>query len=466
MKKRYMTLLLAATMLSSCVLIPEYQQPETPTAATWKAGEYGIESEVDTNQLAINIPWQEFFLSESLRDVVQLALDNNKDLQTALLNVEKSRATYNIQRADLFPKINATGSGQFANYQPDGTPAQDLYKAGLTMPSYELDLFGRIQSLSKAALNSYLATEEAQKSISIALIAESANTYLQLISDIESLNFSHKTLKAQKKSRDLIMKRYQYGIATKLDIAQVQIAVETSRTKQALYTRLVQQDKNGLVALLGIKDFSKIPLQKSLQEVALLQEIPVGLPSQILLNRPDIKQAEYQMKGAGANIGAARAAFYPRIALTGELGYASNDLGNLFNHGVWNFGPSISIPVFNAGQNRARLKVAEVEQKIAVTQYEKTIQNAFREVADQLVARDTLGEQLNAQEMLVNASQNAYDLSMMRYTQGIDSFLSALDAQRSLFTAQLNKIDIKRQELANKVSLYKVLGGGLSTTLE
>lgn len=464
MKKTYISMLLAATLLSSCSFIPNYQQPTGSTDSYWKSGSSADKQEgsVADDQLAANIDWRDFFISEPLRNVVAIALENNKDLKTALLNVEKARANFGIKKADIYPHVDGQAAAAFQG-DFDGY-SSDLYQVNLATTSYELDLFGRVKSLSEAALSSYLATEEARKSITISLIAETANSYLQLISDLESLELTHSTLEAQQKSYDLISQSYDYGIATKLDLAQVRIAVETARANKIFYTRRVQLDRNALTTLLGVNNIETLPISAGLKNISFLQEIPVGLPSQVLLKRPDIRQAEYNLKMAGANIGAARAAFYPRIALTGTLGFSSENLGDLFagaSSGAWSFMPSISIPIFNAGQNKARLEVAEVDQQIALNQYEQTIQKAFREVADELASRDTLTEQLDAQQMLVAASRDAYDLSLIRYQRGIDNFLNVLDAQRSLFTAEQSSIEIRKQSLSNQVGLYKVLGGGL-----
>lgn len=461
MKKQYLTLLLGCTLLSSCALAPEYQQPQDMTSQTWIKGADGNESQVTEMRFASEVPWKDFYKSEELQAVISLGLANNKDLRTAVLNIERARAAYNIERADLYPKINGDAAADLAG-DFDGETTTELYSAGLALPYYELDFFGRIKSLSDVALNSYLATEAAQQSLTISLISEIAVSYLQLVTDIENYNLAKETLVAQNKSYDLIKKSYDFGLSTKLDLAQVSISVETARTNVFRYRRLVQLDKNGLVLLLGVHDTTGIPLKDTLASVALLQDIPVGLPSQVLLKRPDIKQAEFNLRGAGANIGWARANFYPRIALTGQLGFASDNLGDLFEGGGWSFGPSFSLPLFNGGLNKANLKVAEVDQEIAVTAYEKAVQTAFREVADELVAGETLGKQLEAQRMLVAANQESYDLSFKRYRQGIDNYLNVLVAQRDLFTAQQGAIETHRQQLANQIKLYKVLGGGLA----
>lgn len=462
MKKTYVKFLLLGFLMSSCSLAPEYQQPQDMTIENWQI-EGQIEQEVTDNELASNISWTDFFITEELQQVIQMALDNNKDLKNAILNVEKSKASYGITEVALYPTLDANGGIDYSGGL-DNNDVDSSYRANLATSYYELDFFGRIRSLSDAALNSYLATQEARDNVAIAIIAQTAISYLQLISDQENLSLAKETLAAQEESASLIEKGFKYGVATKLDLAQVKIAVETARTNSIQFSRYVQQDKNALVALLGVTNIDSLIIDKKLSEVAILKGIPIGLPSQVLLSRPDIKQAEYTLKAAGANIGAARANFYPRISLTGQLGYASSDLSDLFSgaSSLWKFSPSITLPIFDAGQNKANLTIAEIDQKIAVNNYEKAVQTAFQEVADQLAAKATLTEQVKAQTMLVEASQEAYDLSSTRYNQGVDSFLNVLDSQRSLFTARQSLIETNRQKLANQISLYKALGGGLA----
>ncbi|MBI9093052.1 MAG: efflux transporter outer membrane subunit [Desulfobacterium sp.] len=454
-------MIVAALMVSGCSLAPTYQRPENVTAPDWSSIQGGASTKTDQG-LVTDIPWKTFFLSQDLQTVIQTALSNNRDLKKAVLSVQKTQALYNIERSKLLPDLNAAGTG---DYQSDfHGNAVDKYQAGLAMPYYEIDFFGRIDSLGNVALNQYLATDEARKSITISLIAQAANACLQLTSDLQTLEMSKDSLETRQQTYELVNKSCQNGVATKQDLSQARIALESARVNTILFTRLVLLDKNALVAIMGTKGFS-VPMSTALDETAVMEEIPGGLSSEVLLKRPDILGAEYSLKAAGANIGAARAAFYPRIALTGNLGYSSSDLGDLFsssdNAGL-GIGPSISVPIFNGQRNKTLLKAAKIDQKIAVVQYENTLQLAFKEVADALAARKTLGQQLEAQRMLVRASQDAYDLSMKRYNEGIDSFLSVLDAQRSLFASQTAEIDLQRQELANRVSLYKVLGGGLA----
>ncbi|SMC56407.1 outer membrane protein, multidrug efflux system [Desulfocicer vacuolatum DSM 3385] len=454
-----------ALMISGCSFGPAYHRPENVTASDWSSiqGEATSDKMKTDQGLTTDIPWKTFFQSQDLQTVIQTTLTNNRDLKSAVLSVQKTQALYNIEHSKLQPELNAAGTG---DYQSDfhGNTGEK-YRASLAMPYYEIDFFGRIKSLGHVALNKYLATDEARKSITISLIAQAANACLQLTSDLQTLKMSKNSLETRRQTYELVNKSYQNGVATKQDLSQARIALESARVNTILFTRLVQLDKNALVAIMGTKGLSGIPMSTELDRAAVMEEIPVGLSSEVLLKRPDILGAEYSLKAAGANIGAARAALYPRIALTGNLGYSSSDLGNLFSssdNAGWGLGPSISVPIFNGKRNKTLVKAAEIDQKIAVVQYEKTLQSAFKEVADALAFKETLGKQLKAQHMLVRASQNACDLSMKRYNEGIDSFLNVLDAQRSLFASQIAEIDLQRQELANRVSLYKVLGGGLA----
>ena len=444
-----------ALLLTGCSLAPTYQRPQSVTAQSWASVQEGQAS-------AAQIPWKSFFHAKELQTVVETALANNRDLKTAVLNVRKTQELYRIERADLLPQLNGSGSGEYRRDFHDNST--ESYNVGLAMASYEVDLFGRVQNLSDAALATYLATDEARKSVTIALIAQAASSWLQLTSDQQTLALTRESLASREETYAIVKKSYDNGVATRQDLSQARMALESARVNTIRYARIVQLDKNALVSILGTRDLTGIPLSAELKNTSVMEEIPVGLPSEVLLNRPDILQAEFKLKAAGANIGAARAAFYPRIALTGSLGYSSTDLGNLIssdNAGI-GIGPSISIPIFNAGRNKALLKAAEIDQEMAVVAYEKTLQDAFKEVADALAARETLGRQLSAQGKLVEASLETFDLAMKRYNEGLDSFLNVLDAQRSLFDAQTAEIDLQRQELANRVTLYKVLGGGLT----
>jgi len=475
--KKPMAILLCTSLLSGCTMIPDYLRPDLPTSTSWHAEETLPELSTESQQAAADIVWQEFFISPGMQKVVEAALTNNRDLRVAALNVEAARALYRIERSDLFPNVNAGAAGarqkvteaQSTSNPLFGSPQEYItstYTANLASTAFELDLFGRLRSQNEAALESYFATGAARDAAQISLIAETANAYLQWLADRKILALVQETLDAQQKSYDLIAKSYEKGVASKLDLAQVRQAVETAKANLALYTRRVMQDQNALVLLMGVKTLDPSLQTERLDDVAVLEKLPVRLPSEVLLVRPDVRQAEHELLSSNANIGAARAAFFPTISLTGTFGYASSDLGDLFSSaasGAWSFAPQITLPIFQGGRNIANLDYTKLIKEASVARYEKTIQTAFKEVSDELAARSTLDDELGAQRNLVEATQNAYDLSFARYKEGIDNFLNVLDAQRSLFSAQQQEIEIQKQQLANLVNLYKVLGGGAKT---
>ncbi len=472
-----MAILLCTSLLSGCTMIPDYLRPDLPTSTSWHAEETLPELSTESQQAAADIVWQEFFISPGMQKVVETALTNNRDLRVAALNVEAARALYRIERSDLFPNVNAGAAGarqkvteaQSTSNPLFGSPQEYItstYTANLASTAFELDLFGRLRSQNEAALESYFATGAARDAAQISLIAETANAYLQWLADRKILALVQETLDAQQKSYDLIAKSYEKGVASKLDLAQVRQAVETAKANLALYTRRVMQDQNALVLLMGVKTLDPSLQTERLDDVAVLEKLPVGLPSEVLLVRPDVRQAEHELLSSNANIGAARAAFFPTISLTGTFGYASSDLGDLFSSaasGAWSFAPQITLPIFQGGRNIANLDYTKLIKEASIARYERTIQTAFKEVSDELAARSTLDDELGAQRNLVEATQNAYDLSFARYKEGIDNFLNVLDAQRSLFSAQQQEIEIQKQQLANLVNLYKVLGGGAKT---
>lgn len=451
-------------VLGGCSLAPEYRKPEVPVPANWPAGPaYGKIS--PDAPAAAELKWREFFADERLQKIIETALDNNRDLRLAALNVERARAIYGIQRAELYPAVNAQGEGgkqrQSADLiKPGDARTQEQYSVDLGIAAWEIDFFGRIRSLSDQALEEYLATDEARRGARIALVAEVARVYLTLAADREGFALAQSTLETQHASFGLVKKRYDLGLATELDLKRAQIPLDTARGDVARFTQLVAQDQNALNLLAG----SPVPeelLPIGLNRVTSPKEISAGISSEVLLRRPDIMAAEHRLKGAYANIGAARAALFPRISLTTTLGTASNQLSGLFDSGTgtWSFTPQFVIPIFDA-RVWVALRVSETDQKIVLTQYEKTIQTAFREVADALAVQGTIDEQVAAQQSLVAAAADTYRLSMNRYTKGIDSYLGVLDAQRSEFAAQQGLVALRLAKLANQVRLYAVLGGG------
>lgn len=428
MSKSLLSLTIAAVVLSGCSLIPDYQRPETPVAAQYPQGP-AYEAANAPGQAAAEQGWKQFFHDPTLQQLIQVALENNRDLRVAALNIDAYAAQYRIQRADLFPAVSATGSGSRqrvpARASQSGEAAiSSSYSATLGISAYELDLFGRVRSLSEQALQSYFATEEARRSTQISLVANVANAYLTWQADKELLKLTQETLGAYEQSFKLTSRSAEVGVSSALDLSQARTAVENARVQLARYTRQVAQDENSLTLLLG----TGLPANLSSQPLNddLLSEVPAGLPSDLLQRRPDILQAERNLLAANANIGAARAAFFPSISLTANAGTLSPDLSGLFKggSGTWTFAPQINLPIFNAGSLRASLDYAKIQKDINVAQYEKSIQTAFQEVSDGLAARQTYNEQLQAQTDFVAANQDYYRLAERRYRIGVDSNLT------------------------------------------
>jgi len=465
MSKSLLSVAVAAFVLSGCSLIPDYQRPQAPVAAQYPQGPAYSPSQA-ANVAAAEQGWRQFFNDPALQQLVQVALENNRDLRVAALNIEAYRAQYQIQRADLFPAVTADGSGSRQRVPADASSSgkaaiTSQYSATLGVSSYELDLFGRIRSLSEQALQTYFASEEARRTTQISLVASVANAYLTWQADKELLKLTQETLAAYEESYRLTSRSNEVGVASALDLSQSRTSVEGARVKLAQFTRQVAEDQNSLTQLLGTGIPANLPAAQPLS-AKLLSDLPAGLPSDLLQRRPDILSAEHQLMAANANIGAARAAFFPSISLTANVGTLSPDLGGLFKggSGTWLFSPKISIPIFNAGSLRASLDYSKIQKDISVANYEKAIQTGFKEVSDGLTARQTYNEQLQAQRDLVAANQDYYRLAERRYCIGVDSNLTFLDAQRSLFSAQQSLISDRLSQLTSEVNLYKALGGG------
>lgn len=466
--KKYIILLFCALFITCCSMKPTYNRPEFPVSDKWNLDETSQKPLIKNTKAAKDIAWQAFFKSPGIQKVIKTALLNNRDLRIAALNIEATQALYRIKRADFMPSIALIGEG--TKYKPSEIQSPfgkiiSTYTANTAITAFELDLFGRIQSQNQAALETYFATQAAFDTVKISLIAEVANSYLQWLSDQKILALVKSTLETQKKSHNLILKSHENGVASKLDVAQVTQSVATAEAALAFYSRRVKQDENSLLLLMGVKTLNPILKTRTLDKVLVLQKIPVKLPSEVLLIRPDVRQAEHELLSANANIGVARAAFFPIISLTGNFGYASPDLSNLFSNAAsnaWTFVPQIAVPIFQGEKTYANLDYSVLNKKKAIANYEKTIQRAFKEVSDELANLNTINKELEAQRKLVKATQEAYDLSYLRYKKGIDSFLNVLDAQRSLFSAQQKEIEIEKLHLTNLVNLYKTLGGGLN----
>jgi multidrug efflux system outer membrane protein len=464
---RYLLILLIgiAFGLGGCTLAPKYTRPAAPVPADWPKGAAYQETGTATVAPAPSeLNWQEFFPDENLQKVITTALKNNRDLRLAALNVERARALYGIQRAELLPTVNAVGSMSRQRVPADLSSTGkamtlEQYGVNLGISAWEIDFFGRIRSLKDRALEEYLATDQARRGAQILLVSTVANAYLTLAADLENLKLASSTLASQEAAYRLIRKRQDVGLASELDLRRAQSQVDAARGDVARYTQLVAQDENALNLLIG----SSLPgelLPTGLGSVIPPKEISPGASSELLLQRPDVLMAEHRLRAANANIGAARAAFFPRIALTTAIGTASAELSGLFKSGsdVWSFAPQIVLPIFDA-RTWSAYDATKIDREIAVAQYEKAIQTAFREVADALAVQGTVNQQITAQQSLVDAFAETYRLSNVRYTKGIDSYLSVLDAQRSVYAAQRGLIVLHLARLINQVTFYKVLGG-------
>ena len=461
--KRSLICLAVLGALSGCSMIPQYERPAMPVMDAWPGGDAYAEQGADTQ--AMNLSWHQFFKDPALRNLIGVALENNRDLRIAALNVEAYRALYGIQQSALWPSVSADGSGTRSRTPETLSPTGQASTGGQYFATlgvaWELDLFGRLDSLSEQALQEFLASEAVQRSVQVSLIAGVANSYFNWQANRELLDVTGQTLKAYEDSLALVQRSYDVGVASTLELTQARTAVETARAALAQYRRQVAQDRNALTQLLG----QAVPLddiEGGKLDMQLLADLPVGLPSELLFKRPDIIAAEHQLMAANASIGAARAAFFPSIGLTGAAGSASTQLSDLFDSGsgYWSFTPSISVPIFTAGRLKANLDYAEISRDIRVAQYEQTIQDAFRDVADGLAAHETYAEQVQAQRNLLQVSEDYYEVAQRRYRTGVDSHLTLLDAQRQLLSAQQHLVNDRRNQLVSEVNLFKALGGG------
>jgi multidrug efflux system outer membrane protein len=464
---KIITIAALISLLGGCTLTPSYHRPELPVPQQLPIGTHNPDSlrAYDEQPLiTTRLGWSDYFRDPGLQLLLGQALANNRDLRVSALNVEAYQAQYRIQRAALLPEITGSGSGtKQRTLTGDAHATKEVYQVSVGITSYELDLFGRVRNLKDQALQQYLAMAETLRSTQISLVAEVARAYYTWLADRQLLTITEDTLNIEEESFALIEQRQREGIATQLDLAQARTSLENARANLALYQRTVAQGLNALTLLVGS------PLPPSLfRETTLLEEQslaghpPSPLSSEVLLQRPDIRAAEHSLKAAHANIGAARAAFFPTIALTAGAGSISAELSDLFDStsGSWLFSPSISLPIFTAGRLRAELDVARLRKEISVAHYEKAIQSAFREAADALVASDTFQDQLTAQRANLAANREYHALAKARYQQGLDSFLTMLDAQRSLYSSRQRYVVLQLSQLLNQVNLYKALGGG------
>lgn len=447
-----------AVALAGCSFVPKYERPALPVPGEFDgAGPAGAAA--PGARAAAELGWRDVLGDPRLVALVELALRENRDLRLAVLDVELSRATYQIQRSVPIPDVSGIAG---AGYDGTRDGVKSLYRVGVGVTAYELDLFGRVRSLTAAALEDYLATDEARRGAHIALVAAVAVQYLTARAADEQLALAGQTLETVGKAAEVTRRLVEAGQRSDLDASTADAQIATARAAVAQARRLRAQAEHALVLLVGQPLPPDLPPPVPLETTAIEAELPAGLPSELLQRRPDLLAAEHALRAANANIGAARAAFFPSISLTGFAGLASTALSSLFTGGAlaWSFAPQLRVPLFTAGRARAGVEIAEVRKRIEVARYEKAIQVAFREVSDALVARGALAEQLEAQAARVAAEQRRFEISEQRYRSGIESYLAVLSAQQDLFTAQQQLIDLRLARLVNAISLYKALGGG------
>jgi multidrug efflux system outer membrane protein len=465
---RPLALALSAVLCGACsTLAPDYQRPAAPVPASFPHAA-PTAAAADAPR-ADTLAWRDYFADPRLREVIARALAHNRDLRVAALNIERARALYRIRRADLFPSIDASG-GQSAQRLPadlardngGGAATSRQYSATIGFSAWELDFFGRIRSLNEEALQLYLGTEEARRAAQISLVAEVADAWLALAADRERLALAQNTYRTRQQSYELIRRSLEAGAVSALDLHQAGTQMESARGDAGLFAARVAQDENALALLVGAPVPAELLPAQIGEPVAAVAELPAGLPSEVLVRRPDILQAERSLRAANASIGAARAAFFPSITLTAAAGTASRNLEGLFDggSGTWSFAPQIRIPIFEAGRLQASLDVAEIQHDINVAEYERAIQGAFREVADALAVRATLADRLDARMKMRAASLESFRLSDARYKGGIESYLSVLEAQRTLYLAEQELISVRLDDAASRVALYRSLGGG------
>lgn len=456
---------LVGTTLLGCTLAPSYSRPESSVPETFA----GAEGEGGS---AAALGWREVFQDAHLQGLVERALENNRDLMVAALNVERFQALYRIERAPLLPAVGIDGS---ATYQqlPAALPAsrfapKQQYAVNLGVSAWEIDFFGRIRSLSEAALERYFATQEAQRNVHLSLVSQVAIAYFQERALAEQLELAERTMELVDESHRITSRSFEAGIASDLDLRTAESQLEGTRFNLALYQQRHAQAVNGIVFLLGASLPEGLPEPPPLAEAPIETNLPPGLPSDLLQRRPDILAAEHELRAANASIGAARAAFFPSVTLTGAAGFASLELGQLFGSDsvAWNFTPRIHVPIFQGGRLRASLDAAEISKSIEVAKYQRTIQAAFREVADALLAREAIEQRLEAQKARVAANELRYRLAERRYRAGVDNYVTLLTAQQDLYASQQLLIDVHADRLANVAALYRALGGGWYETSE
>jgi multidrug efflux system outer membrane protein len=467
--------LMSAALLSACSMAPTYERPAAPVASSYPSDSAGAASRTSVAlplpanaKAPVDTGWREYFSDEALRQLIAAALENNRDLRTAVLRIDEARAQYNIQWADRLPNLNASFSDAraktpaFLSGSGQSTIGQ-RYDVGVSVSSFELDFFGRVKSLNDAALASYLATEEARQAAQIALVAQVAQAFYTERAYAEQYALAQQTYEARARSYRLTQQRAEAGASSRLDLRSNETLMETARAAALTLARQRAQAQNALTLLVGQPQGPAAGTMPTDAQLDSLSALPEGLPSDLLARRPDIRAAEQRLKAANASIGAARAAFFPRISLTAALGSSSPSLHGLFDSGSgsWSFAPQLTLPIFDAGRNRANLTLSEVRKNLAVADYEKTVQTAFREVSDALAARDYLGEQVNAQRAVQDAQADRLKLLQLRFDNGVANALDVLDAQRELFSAQQTLVQARLLRTTTAIDLYRALGGGI-----
>ncbi len=449
-------LLLTITALgTACTMAPKYVKPDAPVPF--------VEVTTASKKKIALVSWREYFKSPDLQRVIQLALDHNRDLKVAALNIEVAEGTHGVARSNLLPTITGTAS-ETRQGVPSGfssfTPKKQ-FRANVGFTSYEVDFFGRLRSLKASALEDFLATQEAGNIMHITVIAETANAYAQLLLDQQLLKLAEENVKVQEDRYNFSELRYKNGIDSQVTLLNAQALIESAKSTLEGYKKIVEQDKNALMTLTGVFDESSLPQGvNSLNDIVIDEDLLDAVASENLLSRPDIKQAEHNLKSANANIGAARAAFFPSITLTGTYGYGSRSLDTLWDGRSWSFTPQINLPLFSGGRNIANLDIANARKQLQIVQYEKAIQTAFREALDNLAERKSVVSQLKSHDNILAARKKSFDLSESKHEMGIMSRLDVLDSQINFLSASQNQATTKKEYIANLITLYKVMGGG------
>lgn len=479
---RYCLILPVSVLLSvvGCSLDPHYERPVMPVPAKFPVVQGGDTGHAGDKQESVrSITWKEFFRSNDVQSVVQMALDNNRDLKIAILNAQAARAMYKVQRSDLIPSVDAQLQDvrqSVTQLMVDENPALasklgqtvSQYSAGLAITGFEVDIFGHVRSKVRSAFESYMSEQAACRAVYVSLIAEVANAYVQWLADKKLLQLAQNILKTYEKSYNVVSAQYIHGIVPKTSFIDAKKMVDNARNDCAAYEKLLGCDRDALLQLIGKYEYDVLSPKYTLDNVSIMEKLPTALSSDILLLRPDIEQAEHRIRAANADVGQARALFFPEIDLTANYGFVSGALSSLFanNDIAFSVTPQISVPLLNNGRLLSNLEVSKIRKKIEATNYEKTVQGAFKEVLDGLVASEVLRRQLVIQHALVKESFEAHNMLYIKYISGLDSMLNALETEREMYIAQQNEVSVKAQFLTTMINMYKALGGGEDASLQ